>query len=48
MGAVYLARDLRIERDVAIKILTARSLDRLMGLHSEAWAMSTVMHPAVA
>ena len=29
-------------------ILTARSLDRLMGLHSEAWAMSTVTHPAVA
>ena len=48
MGAVYLARDLRLERDVAIKILTARSLDRLMGLHSEAWAMSTVTHPAVA
>ena len=48
MGAVYLARDLRLERDVAIKILTARSLDRLMRLHSEAWAMSTVTHPAVA
>ena len=48
MGAVYLARDLRLERDVAIKILTARSLDRLMGLHSEAWAMSTVTHPGVA
>ena len=48
MGAVYLARDLRLERDVAIKILTARSLGRLMGLHSEAWAMSTVTHPGVA
>ena len=48
MGAVYLARDLRLERDVAIKILTARSLGRLMGLQSEAWAMSTVTHPAVA
>ena len=32
MGSVYLARDLRLERDVAIKILTARSLGRLMGL----------------
>ena len=48
MGAVYLARDLRLERDVAIKILTARSLGRLMGLQSEAWAMSTVTHPGVA
>ena len=48
MGAVYLARDLRLERDVAIKILTARSRGRLMGLQPEAWAMSTVTHPAVA
>ena len=48
MGAVYLARDLRLERDVAIKILTARSLGRLMGPQPEAWAMSTVTHPAVA
>ena len=48
MGAVYLARDLRLERDVAIKILTERSLGRLMGLQPEAWAMSTVTHPAVA
>ena len=48
MGAVYLARDLRLERDVAIKILTERSLVRLMGLKPEAWAMSTVTHPAVA
>ena len=48
MGAVYLARDLRLERDVAIKILRARSLGRLMGLKPEAWAMSTVTHPGVA
>ena len=48
MGAVYLARDLRLERDVAIKTLTTRSLSRLMGLKPEAWAMSTVTHPAVA
>ena len=47
MGAVYLARDLRLERDVAIKTLTERSLVRLMGLKPEAWAMSTVTHPAV-
>ena len=48
MGSVYLARDLRLERDVAIKILTARSLGRLMGLQPEAWAMSAVTHPGVA
>ena len=48
MGAVYLARDLRLERDVAIKILTARSLGRLMGLKPEAWAMTMVTHPGVA
>ena len=48
VGAVYLARDLRLERDVAIKILTARSLGRLMGPQPEAWAMSTVTHPGVA
>ena len=33
---------------MAIKILTARSLGRLMGLKPEAWAMSTVTHPGVA
>ena len=48
MGAVYLARDLRLERDVAIKILTARSLGRLRGLQPETWAMSAVTHPGVA
>ncbi len=48
MGAVYLARDLRLARDVAIKILTARPLGRLRGPTPEAWAMSTVTHPAVA
>ena len=48
MGVVYLARDLRLERDVAIKALTERSLVRLMGLKPEAWAMSTVTHPGVA
>ena len=48
MGAVYLARDLRLERDVAIKTLTESSFVRLVGLKSEAWAMATVTHPAVA
>ena len=48
MGTVYLARDLRLERDVAIKTLTERSFVRLVGLKPEAWAMTTVTHPAVA
>ena len=48
MGAVYLARDLQLERDVAIKTLTERSFVRLVGLKPEAWAMTTVTHPAVA
>ena len=48
MGAVYLARDLRLERDVAIKTLTERPGVRLGGLQPEAWAMATVTHPAVA
>ena len=48
MGTAYLARDLRLERDVAIKTLTGVSVSRLMGLKPEAWAMATVTHPAVA
>ena len=48
MGAVYLARDLRLERDVAIKTLTGVSVFRLMKSKPEAWAMATVTHPAVA
>ena len=48
MGAVYLARDLRLERDVAVKTLTGMSVSRLMGMKPEAWAMATVTHAAVA
>ena len=48
MGAVYLARDLQLERDVAVKTLTGMSVARLMALKPEAWAMATVTHPAVA
>ena len=46
MGAAYLARDLRLERDVAVKTLAGVS--RLMSLKPEAWAMATVTHAAVA
>ena len=49
MGAVYLARDLRLERDVAIKTLTERVRRPPRGdCKPEAWAMATVTHPAVA
>ena len=48
MGAAFLARDLRLERDVAIKTLTGASVFRLMRSKPEAWAMATVTHPAVA
>ena len=47
-GAVYLARDIRLERDVAVKILGSVSVSRLMGLKPEAWAMATVTHPGLA
>ena len=47
-GAVYLAREIRLERDVAIKILGEVSVSRLMGLKPEAWAMATVTHPGLA
>ena len=48
MGAVYLARDLRLERDIAIKTMVGTSALGLMQLKPEAWAMATVAHPAVA
>ena len=48
MGAAYLARDLRLDRDVAVKTLAGTSVLRLMQLKPEAWAMATVTHPAVA
>ena len=47
-GTVYLARDLRLDRDVAVKTLAGASVSRLKGLKPEAWAMATVSHPAVA
>ena len=36
MGTAYLARDLRLERDVAVKTLTGVSVSRLRGLKPEA------------
>ena len=48
MGAVYLARDLRLDREIAVKTMVGTSTLRLMQLRPEAWAMATVAHPAVA
>ena len=48
MGTVYLARDLRLQRDVAVKTLAGMSVARLMRLKPEAWAMATVTHVGLA
>ncbi len=48
MGVVYVAHDVRLDRHVAVKTLTGRSVSRMMGLHPEAWAMARVAHAAVA
>ena len=47
-GEAYVARDLRLQRDVAVKTLSGESVPRLMSLQPEAWAMATVTHPAAA
>ena len=46
VGAAYLARDVRLQRNVAVKILTR--LSAVGPLKSEAWAMAELAHPAVA
>ena len=48
MGTVYVARDLRLQRDVAVKTLSGISVARLMRLQPEAWAMATVTHAGLA
>ena len=47
-GSVYLARDVGLDRDVAVKTLGGVSASRLPGLNQEARAMARVAHPAVA
>ena len=47
-GEVYVARDVRLQRDVAVKTLFGESARRLMTLQPEAWAMATLAHPAAA
>ena len=48
MGTVYLARDIRLDRDVAVKALTGLSVLDSLGLKPEARVMADVTHPAVA
>lgn len=48
MGAVYRARDLRLDRDVAIKTLTGVSADAAERLMSEARTMARLTHANLA
>ena len=51
MGEVYRARDVKLNRDVAIKVLPdhlARDRDRLARLHREAQVLAALNHPHIA
>ncbi|MYK88874.1 MAG: serine/threonine protein kinase [Acidobacteria bacterium] len=48
MGAVYLAQDLGLQRNVAIKTLPVGDGPGLVRLRQEARAMAAVAHPAIA
>ena len=51
MGEVYRARDLRLKREVAIKILPdefIRDPDRVSRFHREAEALASLNHPNIA
>ena len=45
---MYLARDVRLQRSVAVKALAGTSASGLKALGLEAWAMAGVAHPGVA
>jgi tetratricopeptide (TPR) repeat protein/predicted Ser/Thr protein kinase len=47
MGVVYLARDTRLERDVAIKVLRTTSEEEAAKLELEAKASATLNHPNI-
>ncbi len=51
MGEVYRAKDLKLKRDVAIKILPedfARDGERVMRFRREAEVLASLNHPAIA
>jgi serine/threonine protein kinase len=51
MGAVYRARDTRLDRDVAIKVLSAAvasDADRIMRFEREAKTLAALNHPHIA
>ena len=47
MGVVYKARDTRLERDVAIKVLRTTSKEEASRLEQEAKAAATLNHPGI-
>jgi len=47
MGVVYKARDTRLERDVAIKVLRTTSEEEAARLEQEAKAAATLNHPGI-
>ena len=47
MGVVYKARDTRLERDVAIKVLRTTSTEEAARLAQEAKAAATLNHPGI-
>ncbi|RLE26206.1 MAG: hypothetical protein DRJ65_06020 [Acidobacteria bacterium] len=47
MGVVYLARDTRLDRDVAIKVLRTTSKEEAAKLELEAKASATLNHPSI-
>ena len=51
MGEVYRARDTRLKRDVALKVLPeafATDAERLARFHREAEVLATLNHPQIA
>lgn len=47
MGVVYLARDTRLDRDVAIKVLRTTSEEEALQLRNEAMVAATLNHPGI-
>ena len=47
MGVVYRARDTRLDRDVAIKVLRTTSAEEAARLEQEAKAAATLNHPGI-